>query len=169
MRVRARRISVHWRACRYFVCISCLCITLPETVKSISKRTIVSSHCVLWLSMQAFPLQASFEVEQRAKGELLRAKKKLEQDINELEVFISQQQSLINLQIALDASNRANSDAQRVIRKHQEQTRELQVSGGWKSLLAISMTGIPFKRLYLTLPDGSRRGAAPARRGASVV
>merc|ERR1712130_226653 len=45
-------------------------------------------------------MQASLESEQRAKAEALRIKKKLEGDINELE-------------IALDHANKANSEAQK--------------------------------------------------------
>ena len=47
-------------------------------------------------------MQASLESEQRAKAEALRVKKKLEGDINELE-------------IALDHANKANSEAQKVV------------------------------------------------------
>ena len=46
-------------------------------------------------------IQASLESEQRAKSEALRIKKKLEGDINELE-------------IALDHANKANNEAQKV-------------------------------------------------------
>jgi hypothetical protein len=51
-------------------------------------------------------MQASLESEQRAKAEALRIKKKLEGDINELE-------------IALDHSNKANSEAQKSIKRYQ--------------------------------------------------
>jgi len=51
-------------------------------------------------------MQASLESEQRAKAEALRIKKKLEGDINELE-------------IALDHSNKANSEAQKTIKRYQ--------------------------------------------------
>jgi len=44
----------------------------------------------------------------------MRLKKKLESDINELE-------------IALDHANKANADAQKNIKKYQEQIRELQL------------------------------------------
>merc|ERR1711962_815071 len=56
-------------------------------------------------------LAASLEGEQRAKGEALRIKKKLESDINELE-------------IALDHANKANSEAQKAIKRYQGQLRE---------------------------------------------
>merc|ERR1712107_102429 len=56
-------------------------------------------------------MQASLESEQRAKAEALRIKKKLEGDINELE-------------IALDHANKANSDAQKAIKRYQGQHRE---------------------------------------------
>ena len=46
-------------------------------------------------------MAASMETEQKAKAEALRIKKKLEGDINELE-------------IALDHANKANSEAQKV-------------------------------------------------------
>jgi hypothetical protein len=51
-------------------------------------------------------MQASLESEQRAKAEALRIKKKLEGDINELE-------------IALDHANKANSEAQKSIKRYQ--------------------------------------------------
>merc|ERR1711964_466909 len=56
-------------------------------------------------------MQASLESEQRAKAEALRMKKKLEGDINELE-------------IALDHANKANSEAQKAIKRYQGQHRE---------------------------------------------
>merc|ERR1712142_1437913 len=56
-------------------------------------------------------MQASLESEQRAKAEALRIKKKLEGDINELE-------------IALDHSNKANNEAQKSIKRYQGQVRE---------------------------------------------
>merc|ERR1712121_91041 len=60
-------------------------------------------------------MQASLESEQRAKAEALRMKKKLEGDINELE-------------IALDHANKANSEAQRAIKRYQGQMREAECS-----------------------------------------
>merc|ERR1712013_187868 len=56
-------------------------------------------------------MQASLESEQRAKADALRIKKKLEGDINELE-------------IALDHANKANSEAQKAIKRYQGQHRE---------------------------------------------
>merc|ERR1712111_10232 len=56
-------------------------------------------------------MQASLESEQRAKAEALRIKKKLEGDINELE-------------IALDHANKANAEAQKSIKRYQGQMRE---------------------------------------------
>merc|ERR1712193_108945 len=56
-------------------------------------------------------LQASLEAESRAKAEALRIKKKLESDINELE-------------IALDHSNKANSEAHKSIKRYQGQLRD---------------------------------------------
>merc|ERR1711923_429812 len=56
-------------------------------------------------------MQASLESEQRAKGEALRIKKKLEGEINELE-------------IALDHANKANNEAQKSIKRYQGQFRE---------------------------------------------
>ena len=49
-------------------------------------------------------IQASLDSEQRAKAEALRIKKKLEGDINELE-------------IALDHANKANIEAQKAIKR----------------------------------------------------
>merc|ERR1712029_952013 len=56
-------------------------------------------------------LQASLETEQGAKAEALRIKKKLESDINELE-------------IALDHANKANSEAHKSIKRYQGQLRD---------------------------------------------
>jgi chromosome segregation ATPase len=56
-------------------------------------------------------MQASLEAESRAKSEALRIKKKLESDINELE-------------IALDHSNKANSEAHKSIKRYQGQLRD---------------------------------------------
>merc|ERR1712223_2124939 len=58
-------------------------------------------------------LQASLEAESRAKAEALRIKKKLESDINELE-------------IALDHANKANSEAHKSIKRFQGQLREVE-------------------------------------------
>ncbi|KAL6728752.1 hypothetical protein Aduo_010491 [Ancylostoma duodenale] len=58
-------------------------------------------------------IQATLESEAKAKSELFRVKKKLEADINELE-------------IALDHANRANEDAQKNIKRYMDQIRELQ-------------------------------------------
>merc|ERR1711922_108824 len=56
-------------------------------------------------------LAASLEAEQRAKSEALRIKKKLESDINELE-------------IALDHANKANSEGQKAIKRYQGTLRD---------------------------------------------
>merc|ERR1712198_457569 len=56
-------------------------------------------------------LGASLEAEQRAKAEALRIKKKLEGDINELE-------------IGLDHANKANSEGLKAIKRYQTQLRE---------------------------------------------
>ncbi|CAI5453365.1 unnamed protein product [Caenorhabditis angaria] len=58
-------------------------------------------------------MQATLEAETKHKEEALRIKKKLESDINDLE-------------IALDHANRANADAQRTIKKYMDTVRELQ-------------------------------------------
>ena len=60
-------------------------------------------------------IQASLESEQRAKTEALRIKKKLEGDINELE-------------IAVDQANKANSEAGKAIKRYQGQLRDAEVS-----------------------------------------
>ena len=60
-------------------------------------------------------MQASLEAEAKGKAEALRMKKKLESDINELE-------------IALDHSNQANNDLQKHIKKLQVEVKEQQVS-----------------------------------------
>merc|ERR1712013_439676 len=56
-------------------------------------------------------LTASLESEQRAKGEALRIKKKLEGTINELE-------------IALDHANKANAEGMKAIKRYQGQLRD---------------------------------------------
>merc|ERR1712001_594260 len=56
-------------------------------------------------------LAASLETEQRSKGEALRIKKKLEGDINELE-------------IGLDQANKANAEGLKAIKRYQTQLRE---------------------------------------------
>merc|ERR1719430_2789167 len=53
-------------------------------------------------------MQASLECEQRAKAEALRIKRKLEGDINDLE-------------ISVDQANKANNEAQKLIKRHQGQ------------------------------------------------
>ena len=58
-------------------------------------------------------LGASLEAEQKAKAEALRMKKKLESDINELE-------------IALDHSNKANAEAHKSIKRYQAQLRDVE-------------------------------------------
>merc|ERR1711892_1305419 len=56
-------------------------------------------------------MQASLESEQKAKAEALRIKKKLEGDINDLE-------------IGVDQANKANNEAQKLIKRYQGQYRE---------------------------------------------
>merc|ERR550534_1931569 len=56
-------------------------------------------------------LGASLEAEQRAKADALRVKKKLESDINELE-------------IALDHANKANIEGQKAIKRYQGSLRD---------------------------------------------
>ena len=58
-------------------------------------------------------LGASLEAESRAKAESLRIKKKLESDINELE-------------IALDHANKANAEAHKSIKRYQGQLRDVE-------------------------------------------
>ncbi|CAB01576.2 Myosin-3 [Caenorhabditis elegans] len=58
-------------------------------------------------------MQATLEAETKQKEEALRIKKKLESDINDLE-------------IALDHANRAYADAQKTIKKYMETVQELQ-------------------------------------------
>jgi len=58
-------------------------------------------------------LSASLEAEARAKAEALRIKKKLESDINELE-------------IALDHANKANAEAHKSIKRYQGQLRDVE-------------------------------------------
>jgi len=71
-------------------------------------------------------MQASLEAEARGKAEAMRVKKKLEQDINELEV-------------ALDTANRGRADAEKNIKKYQQQMRELQQQVSQRGLVTITM------------------------------
>ena len=57
--------------------------------------------------------QASLDAESKAKAEALRIKKKLENDINELE-------------IALDHANKANAEAHKSVKGYQNQLREVE-------------------------------------------
>ena len=56
--------------------------------------------------------EASIEAEQRGKADAIRAKKKLESEINELEA-------------ALDAANRGRMEAEKNVKKHQQAISEL--------------------------------------------
>merc|ERR1712241_1326843 len=58
-------------------------------------------------------MQASLEAETRAKAEALRIKKKIESEINELE-------------IALDHANKANAEAHKTIKRYQSQYRDVE-------------------------------------------
>ena len=58
-------------------------------------------------------LNASLESEQRSKTEALRIKKNLENTINELE-------------IALDHANKANAEAHKTIKRYQTQHRDVE-------------------------------------------
>ena len=60
-------------------------------------------------------MQASLEAEARAKAEALRIKKKIETEINELE-------------IALDHANKANAEAHKTIKRYQTQYRDVETS-----------------------------------------
>jgi len=57
-------------------------------------------------------MQATLEAEARGKADFVRTKKKLEQDINELEV-------------ALDAANRGRAEAEKNVKKLQQQIVEI--------------------------------------------
>lgn len=61
-------------------------------------------------------MQASLEAEARGRAEAMRTKKKLEADINELEV-------------ALDSANRGRAESEKNLKKYQQQIRELQQVG----------------------------------------
>merc|ERR550532_742940 len=60
-------------------------------------------------------MQSSLETETKAKGEAIRHKKKLEADLNELD-------------IALEHANGANSEAQQTIKKYQNNIKESQLT-----------------------------------------
>ena len=60
-------------------------------------------------------LNASLEAEQTAKLECLRMKKKIEGDINDLE-------------ITLDQANKAQAETQKTIKRYQNQVREAELT-----------------------------------------
>merc|ERR1712168_894898 len=60
-------------------------------------------------------MQSSLETETKAKGEAIRHKKKLEADLNELD-------------IALEHANGSNAEAQQTIKKYQANIKESQVA-----------------------------------------
>merc|ERR1719481_1858336 len=72
-------------------------------------------------------MQASLESEQKAKAEALRMKKKLEGDINDLE-------------IALDHASKANAEAQKSIKRFQDQLREAECTYEEEQRLRQDMT-----------------------------
>merc|ERR1719495_2392603 len=72
-------------------------------------------------------MQASMESEQKAKAEALRMKKKLEGDINDLE-------------IALDHASKANAEAQKSIKRFQDQLREAECTYEEEQRLRQDMT-----------------------------
>jgi len=57
-------------------------------------------------------MQATLDAEARGKADFVKTKKKLEQDINELE-------------IALDAANRGRAEAEKNVKKMQQQILEI--------------------------------------------
>merc|ERR1712121_419290 len=73
-------------------------------------------------------LTASLEAEQRAKGEALRVKKKLEGEINELE-------------IGLDHANKANSEGLKSIKRYQAQLRDTIEAFGISERKAAALSG----------------------------
>merc|ERR1719499_1881845 len=84
-------------------------------------------------------MQASLESEQRAKAEALRIKKKLEGEINELE-------------IALDHANKANNEAQKSIKRYQGQFREAECAYAEESRVRQEMAEKKrLRRLWLML------------------
>ncbi|KIH57527.1 myosin head [Ancylostoma duodenale] len=90
-----------------------------ENSRKVHQQTIDSIQVSIYslvgemFTLREKSLQATLESEAKAKSELFRVKKKLEADINELE-------------IALDHANRANEDAQKNIKRYMDQIRELQ-------------------------------------------
>ena len=81
--------------------------------------------------------------ESRGRAELQRMKKKLESDINELE-------------IALDHANKANSDAQKNLRRYQDEIKEKQ--------MAVQRNSVPF--ICNVNFSADRRRATTERRSA---
>ena len=63
-------------------------------------------------------MQASLDAEARGKTDFVRTKKKLEQDINELEV-------------ALDTANRGRAEAEKNVKKFQQQIVEIHQVVWW--------------------------------------
>jgi len=80
---------------------------------SLSTGARVTVDCSKNHSRAMESMQASFEAEARAKVEALKSKKKLEQDIVELES-------------ALDNANRGRAEADKVIKKLQQQIKDIE-------------------------------------------
>jgi len=94
-------------------------------------------------------MQASLEAEARGKAEALRSKKKLEQDINELEV-------------ALDGANRGRADSEKNIKKLQQQIHEIQqvttrsLHYGWEIDQPTTSDTLKHTSLFTQLSDDPR-------------
>lgn len=77
-------------------------------------------------------MQASLENEAKGRAELMKIKKKLEQDINELEINLGIEytikfyKKLYGRKIIEDQANRNNADLQKNSKKYQEQIKEIQ-------------------------------------------
>ena len=98
-------------------------------------------------------IQASLESEQRAKTEALRIKKKLEGDINELE-------------IAVDQANKANSEAGKAIKRYQGQLRDAEVSCSEEAKTRAEIITLE-EQLRQTMPGGAL--PAPADPAAGII
>ena len=84
---------------------------MKEIVFQVWNRIIYIAEQTPFFQLES--LSASLETETRGRAELVRAKKKLETDLNDLE-------------LGCDQANRANADAQRTIRQLHDSVREAQ-------------------------------------------
>ncbi|ROT81922.1 myosin heavy chain, isoform N [Penaeus vannamei] len=105
-RLPLRKLKLPWNRRRTTRCVSLSSQVRQEIDRRIQEKEEEFENTRKCHQRAIDSMQASLEAEAKGKAEALRMKKKLESDINELE-------------IALDHSNKANADLQKQIKKIQ--------------------------------------------------